>query len=644
MTRSRYPGVAPFEADALSRRLFFGRAREAAELRDMVLAEPLVLVYAQSGMGKSSLLNAALKQDLWERGCLPLIVRVNDREGPLASVRHGLREAIHARRAEAGGEFEHDEAGKASPSLWEYFRTAQFWRGNLLLTPVLILDQFEELFTLHSPDDRAAFVRELADLVRGVGGVPSFAKVVLSLREDYLANLEELASDLPQILQHRFRLEPLDQAGVVAAVRLPAQFNDAAFASSLSSAPFEVTDDAIAGIWSYLSRSAPGRVAKARPSVEPFQLQLVCERVEALARGKPAVTWEDLGGDRGLAHTIASFYERQLASLPPHARSRVRRLCEYGLITRHDRRTSLDEDAILQRFKIDALTLRDLVDRRLLRADSRLGVPFYEISHDTLIAPIVGPRDARERLVRRVKIAAGSVMVATAAFLLIPPSVGAWTAAKRLADTSTWVRVEAIPSFEIMDKEVTNWQFDQFVGTLTDNWITRLRHPLGLPSTMARRQQEPELWSSEELEGRFEDHPAVRVSWHEAEAFCAFVGGHLPSDRDWETAARGGGGDWAYPWSNEPWSNEEEKNRANLVLDDNDHYVGTAPVGSFSAHAGLFDMSGNVAEWTSSYADANLTVVRGGSWASSFEAARLSSRAPVAPYETDRFVGFRCIR
>jgi hypothetical protein len=53
-------------------------------------------------------------------------------------------------------------------SLWSFFKTAEFWRGDLLVTPVLILDQFEELFTLQGSEARTNFLSELGYLVRGV--------------------------------------------------------------------------------------------------------------------------------------------------------------------------------------------------------------------------------------------------------------------------------------------------------------------------------------------------------------------------------------------------------------------------------------------------------------------------------------------
>src|SRR5271166_1892738 len=160
-SHSRYPGAQPFSDDELSRKTFFGRERESADLANKILADRLVVVYAKSGLGKTSLLNAGVAQRLRSEKYLPLIVRVNDvQRGPFTSVLAGIRTAAERQMVE------YVPGSQASP--WHFFKTAEFWQGDLLLTPVLILDQFEELFTLQSADPRAAFLSDLGFLVRCV--------------------------------------------------------------------------------------------------------------------------------------------------------------------------------------------------------------------------------------------------------------------------------------------------------------------------------------------------------------------------------------------------------------------------------------------------------------------------------------------
>src|SRR5215469_5046160 len=109
----RYPGARPFCDNQSSQETFFGREREAIALTDQILANRLVIVYAKSGMGKTSLLNAGVAPRLRDAGYLPLFVRVNDiAHGPLVSVREGIREEA------ARQQVEYVEGEKAS--LWSF--------------------------------------------------------------------------------------------------------------------------------------------------------------------------------------------------------------------------------------------------------------------------------------------------------------------------------------------------------------------------------------------------------------------------------------------------------------------------------------------------------------------------------------------
>ena len=418
----RYKGTVPFQDLELDRKTFFGRDRESRSLRSLVLAERLVVLFSKSGMGKTSLINAGLVQPLREMRYLPLVVRLADRKrGPLASLLNGVRTAAQ----EAGLDI---VVGDPS-SVWSFFKTAEFWSArDDLLRPVLIVDQFEELFTLHGPELRREFISELAALVRGRAAAgrdlqaqakadttldrePPDLKIVLSLREDFLADLEELAGAIPGILHKRFRLGPLSLDGAREAIVGPAALVDPAFDSSRFSYQEEVVDRII----SFLARRRHGAEIIGADSVEPVQLQLICNHLEELVHARQTagrtgerieVSEADLGDEAQLQRVLEGFYDRTLAAIAsPWERHHVRRLCEQRLISGSGRRLTEDEEEIERKQRVSRARLQELVNSRLLRPEPRLGGIYYELSHDTLVEPI--QRSRKKRVLRRRLLAGG---------------------------------------------------------------------------------------------------------------------------------------------------------------------------------------------------------------------------------------------
>jgi hypothetical protein len=398
--------LSQYSDDDLWRKLFYGREQESQALTNKILANRLIVLFARSGLGKTSLLNAGVAENLRLQGFVPLSVRANDTSrGPLEAIYGGIAAACDRQGVEY--------VPGVTADLWHFFKTAEFWKKDLLLTPVLILDQFEELFTLQSEQQRSVFIDQLSYLVRGVQPAqspseptgasraqinvsPPPVRIVLSLREDFLAELDELSDRIPGIFDERFRLLPLTPAAASRALEEPARVED----TRLVSQPFDLDFRAREAILNFLEQRSASSTRKSSSNIEPFQLQLICQLLEKIAEGKQRegsrdqikITLREIGGESRLRRILRDFYKHQVAAVSWRYRHGVKELCSEFLISPQGRRLRMEESEITRLLGLRVDTLRTLVDRRLLRSDQTAYGTYYELSHDSLVKPISNSR------------------------------------------------------------------------------------------------------------------------------------------------------------------------------------------------------------------------------------------------------------
>lgn len=257
----------------------------------------------------------------------------------------------------------------------------------------------------------------------------------------------------------------------------------------------------------------------------------------------------------------------------------------------------------------------------------------------------------------------------------------------RVQDGELPVHTVKVRPFALDVCATTNREFADFVaatGYVTDaersggSFVFELLLPVSLLSAPAVastpwwRRVEGASWRMPEgprshVEERW-DHPVVHVSWHDASAFARWVGKRLPTEAEWEYAARGG-----FPRARFPWGNElvpDGVHRCNVWQGcfphentGEDGYVGTAPAASYPKNEfGLYNMVGNVWEWCSDWFDATYyqrspygnprgpaygeaKVMRGGSYLcheSYCARYRVGARSQNTPHSAAGNIGFRC--
>jgi len=207
-----------------------------------------------------------------------------------------------------------------------------------------------------------------------------------------------------------------------------------------------------------------------------------------------------------------------------------------------------------------------------------------------------------------------------------------------------------LDAFLIGKYEVTNAQYHAFVKATNHR----------LPENCCDPKYN--LWNGSAMMDRVEELPVINVSWDDAVAFCKWNGGRLPTEAEWEKAARGTDGR-LYPWGNEPPSG----NRANYSFDPVSMWEGPASIAKKNQYQfgrspyAIYEMAGNVWEWVQDWYDADYykaspatnpkgpekgeaRIIRGASWRNTADMLRSSNRNKHAPTERRVYIGIRCAK
>ena len=401
-----WPGLVPFrEADW---KYFRGREFESEMLYRRVERERLTILFAPSGLGKSSLLQAGLFPILRRENIFPIYIRLDfsqDKPDLTGQVKAAIVEHAEEARVEA-------PKPDARETLWEYLhrKDGDFWSArHQVMRPLLIFDQFEEVFTL-GERDRArvqatnAFITELADLVEGRPPMQLKSrlemerpdteeseadrfnfehhryKVLLSLREDFLPDLEALGERMGSVAHNRFRL---------------GRMNGVAALQVVNQAPHIIEPDVAERVVRFVA-AAEKHEELVDLEVEPALLSVVCRELNSQRqeRREPRITEKTLEGSQ--RQVLSDFYERSIADLSESVCTFV----EEKLLTRRGFRNLVVYEEAVSAPGVTEDDIEELVKRRLVRIEEKGRLRLLELTHDLLTGVVTASRDERRRRLR----------------------------------------------------------------------------------------------------------------------------------------------------------------------------------------------------------------------------------------------------
>jgi WD40 repeat protein len=386
---SPYKGLNAFEDSELDALLFFGREREREIVVANLIASRLTVLYGPSGVGKSSLLRAAVARSLRELPEDTLVVVFSSwSDDPNVA----LAEAV----AEASGAATNDSAIAA-------LQGAQAERDVYL-----VLDQAEEYFLYHADDSGPG---SFAEALPEVLGTQLRINVLVSLREDSLAKLDRFTGRIPSLFANTLRLDRLDRQAAHAAIVRPAERYSELTDLPMSVEPVlveRVLDEVGAGqIEPALGGlgAVEGDAAGAR--IEAPYLQLVMQRIwdEERSLGSSVLRAETLERLGGAQHIVEEHLEGAMAELTPDQKDVAARLFNH-LVTPSGTKIAHEESDLADFGDVSVEELEPVLGtlskRRILRSLDEGGDRRFEIFHDVLAQPVLAWR-TRHRTEREIE-------------------------------------------------------------------------------------------------------------------------------------------------------------------------------------------------------------------------------------------------
>ena len=713
------PGEPPYMGlryfDSTDADLFYGRSALTRELTKRLTNERFLAIVGASGSGKSSVARAGLLP-AWQKG-------LETPGGRLTGAVHVITPTAHPLESLAASLTRHAESVTATSTLMDDLkrdpRSLHLYTRKLLSLSggthlLLLVDQFEETFTLcKDPAERKAFIENLLTASADENGGP--LRLVLTLRADFYHRCFEYDGLRLALEKHQALIGAMNADELREAITLPAQSagwdlqpglvelilrdvgEEPGALPLLSHALLETWQRRQGYTLTLAGYAAAGGVRKAIAQTADSVYQGLLPAEQVIARNI-FLHLTELGEGAQDTRRLASLEE--LAPAPGQqagVEAVLKTLSDARLVTTDRDSAEVAHEALIREWP----TLRGWLeeDRQALRLHRHLGESAREwqrrgrepgelyrgarllqaqewaASHASALSPLEQAflqasrnlllRERRVALTRWAAFAAAGVLALMMITLAvtgklnpliyrpldmanywqpIPATAGFQMGSDAGEADEKPVHTVSLSAFQMGRYEVTNRQYAQCVRA-------------GICSRPGNA-----LYNLEALALA----PITDVNWSAAQTFCSWVGGGLPTEAEWEYAARGGLPGKTYPWGDQaPSCTAGAQNGANFSDGGTCKPTSVMQVGSFAPNGyGLYDMAGNVWEWVGDWygtdyyatlgtkasnppgpADGGSTrVLRGGAWHYIVNLVRSALRGKYSPTDTNYNIGFRCAR